>query len=315
MKEGIVWDAVVAEHGATRVAVGMVSVRALLDAFPMGPNECPSAYQERVDAREVRHLIRRWQRSEDFFAPTIELTLAALTSAVGSSALQKVALTPSTVAIGTSLVEALRRAAATNRAVEFWQVPVCARSKAGARTGSPSASTVTVWTDHTVDRLAVLAGMVTREQTALARRSRYLFTYSAWLGAHRELAPSLARLPANTAADVALAWWTAVAEQVPQWHAVQAGELASSSVRAEFVHCHAAMLQAIGMLGNALLAEPDSQWRERVRRLSTVDFSRENPAWSGNVVIGGKVSKHRQSVKIAFGKLLAICQRGLDADL
>ena len=307
MKNEPMWQAVVAQYGASTVAVGMVAVRDLLDALPLSPDACPSAYRERLDAKCVRLLARSCQKSPDFCPPPVELEIPGLQVNDPRADLQSLMLSPCVVVNGTSVIEALRRAAAETRRVEFMLVPVIARNRLAAASTSPVNARVAAWTDNTVAALPCLRGLVTREQTALARRSKHLFTYSAWLGAHRELAPALGQLAPQHAALVALTWWTAVAEQLPQWKAVQARELASSDVRAGFVHCHAAMLQAFGMLGNRLLILPEPDWRTAVSRLSAVDFSRDGPLWSGNVVIGGKVSKHRQSVRLAFQKLEAIC--------
>ena len=75
------------------------------------------------------------------------------------------------------------------------------------------------------------------------------------------------------------------------------------------------MLQALGMLGNKLLSESGELWPLAVARLGTVDFSRQNSLWAGNVVIGGKVSKHRQSVRLAFERLAVVCAVNLGGDL
>ena len=156
--------------------------------------------------------------------------------------------------------------------------------------------------DHRNDkaRLAKLVVMkseffrdiVEMEKSSLAKRSRKLFTLSAFYNACADLVAGLAT--GNLSDDAALArdYWEAVADHIPSWTRVMKGEMASSEVREGFIHSHGIALQALGQAGNTLLHTHPDDWRKHLRKLQTLDWSRSNAAlWEGRALVGGRVIK------------------------
>ena len=156
--------------------------------------------------------------------------------------------------------------------------------------------------DHRNDkaRLAKLVVMkseffrdiVEMEKSSLAKRSRKLFTLSAFYNACADLVAGLAT--GNLSDDAALArdYWEAVADHIPSWTRVMKGEMASSEVREGFIHSHGIALQALGQAGNTLLHTHPDDWRKHLHKLQTLDWSRSNAAlWEGRALVGGRVIK------------------------
>ncbi|MHB8712508.1 MAG: DNA sulfur modification protein DndB [Trichloromonadaceae bacterium] len=134
--------------------------------------------------------------------------------------------------------------------------------------------------------------IVDMEKSSLAKRSRKLFTLSAFYNACADLVQGLATGDLVRDADLARGFWEAVAEHFPMWSQVRDGRLPSSEVREGFIHSHGIALQALGKAGNTLLTTHPKDWRKRLAALQKIDWSRNNAKlWEGRALIGGKVSK------------------------
>jgi DNA sulfur modification protein DndB len=141
--------------------------------------------------------------------------------------------------------------------------------------------------------------IVEMEKSSLARRSRKLFTLSAFHNACADLVNGMATGNLMEDADLARTYWEAVAEQFPAWKQVQEGRLPASEVREGYIHSHGIALQALGKAGNALLKNNAEDWRERLVELGEIDWSRNNAkVWEGRALIGGKVSKVTTNVTL-----------------
>lgn len=141
--------------------------------------------------------------------------------------------------------------------------------------------------------------IVEMEKSSLARRSRKLFTLSAFHNACADLVNGMATGNLVEDADLARTYWEAVAEQFPAWKQVQEGRLPASEVREGYIHSHGIALQALGKAGNALLKNNSKDWRERLVELGEIDWSRNNAkVWEGRALIGGKVSKVTTNVTL-----------------
>jgi len=80
---------------------------------------------------------------------------------------------------------------------------------------------------------------------------------------------------------------------------VRERKITAGEVRQEYIHSHGIVLQAIGKAGNALLRATDNQWRQRLRHLRKMDWSRTNAKlWEGRAMIGGRVQKAEQNVTL-----------------
>lgn len=156
--------------------------------------------------------------------------------------------------------------------------------------------------DHRNDkaRLAKLVVMksdffrdiVDMEKSSLAKRSRKLFTLSAFHNACADLVEGIATGDLNDDANLARGFWEEAAKHFPAWGQVRENRLPASEVREGYIHSHGIALQAIGKAGNALLRKHPKDWQKQLGALATIDWSRNNAkVWEGRALIGGKVSK------------------------
>jgi DNA sulfur modification protein DndB len=139
--------------------------------------------------------------------------------------------------------------------------------------------------------------IVEMEKSSLAKRSRKLFTLSAFYNACADLVNGLAT--GDLADDAALAreYWEAVADHFPSWEQVREGRMPSSEIREGFIHSHGIALQALGKAGNALLKERKKDWKKRLAALEKIDWSRKNSkVWEGRAMNLGVVQKKSSNI-------------------
>ncbi len=141
-------------------------------------------------------------------------------------------------------------------------------------------------------------GLTETEKTTISNRSIKLFTLSSIYQGTRALL-NKAKKARITHQEEALAieFWTEVGKCIPEWQLAQARKVTAAELRREFIHAHGLALHALGIAGNALLAAEPKRWKERLKALSKVDWSRSNTKlWEGRALVGGRVSKAHNNV-------------------
>jgi DNA sulfur modification protein DndB len=139
--------------------------------------------------------------------------------------------------------------------------------------------------------------IVDMEHSSLATRSRRLFTLSAFYNACADLIDGLATGNLSEDAELARGYWETLAEIIPQWAGVIAGDLTAGEVRQDYLHSHGIALQALGKAGNALLKTHPADWRSRLSAVNRIDWSRRNTAtWEGRATNSGRVVKGTNNV-------------------
>ena len=151
------------------------------------------------------------------------------------------------------------------------------------------------------------------QKTSLARRSKKLFTYSNIVGANTELMKGAATTK-DIAEDLAVcgAFWEAVASNFPEWKYVAEDTMTASDVRDTSIAPSGVVMHAIGRVGNELLIRHRSNWKDYVSKLSSINWSRNNPEWEGRVLIQDKISKSHTSILLASALIKQ--KIGLEAD-
>jgi DNA sulfur modification protein DndB len=146
-------------------------------------------------------------------------------------------------------------------------------------------------------RCPAFRDMVETERSTLSVRSRKLFTLSAIYTATGALFGHMDSEPVDNRVTKGVAFWDEVAKQFPEWQLVRERKTTAGDVRRDFIHSHGIALQAISRAGNILLRTSENNWKPRLKRLKTIDWSRTNAKlWEGRAMIGGRVSKSSQNV-------------------
>ncbi len=151
----------------------------------------------------------------------------------------------------------------------------------------------------------VFRGMVEMEKTSLSARSRKLFTLSAIHSANRALFRELSFTDRdeNEAYEISKSFWGEVDRRISAWSKVRNGDVSASEVRQDYIHSHGVTLQALGLVGNALI-RLKSSFAAGLKRLEHVDWHRSNRKdWEGRAMYSGKLSKSVTNITLTAAQL------------
>lgn len=156
--------------------------------------------------------------------------------------------------------------------------------------------------------VGVFNGLTETEKTTISNRSIKLFTLSSIYQGTRALLNKQKLSPIDPEEEkLSIEYWNEVARYIPDWTLVQERKASAAEMRRDYIHSHGLALHALGRLGSALVAAEPKKWKERLRRLSKVDWSRLNAAvWEGRATIGGRVSKAHNSVLLTTAALKTV---------
>jgi len=139
------------------------------------------------------------------------------------------------------------------------------------------------------------------EKSAISNRSVKLFTLSSIKHASRALLRKGAKDGfSEVERMVAKEYWDVVSDQIPDWQRARTKEVATAELRQEYVHAHGVTLQALALAGAELLSQHPKQWKNNLRRLRNIDWSRSNTdVWEGRAMVHGRISKAATNVHLA----------------
>ncbi|MBI3102176.1 MAG: DNA sulfur modification protein DndB [Burkholderiales bacterium] len=161
----------------------------------------------------------------------------------------------------------------------------------------------------------VFKNLIETERSSLSPRSRKLFTLSAINFATTELLVDKEFEDFGVASKKCLEFWESVGEQIPEWNYVRQSKITSGEVRRDFIHSHAIVLQALGRAGRALYQLPTEERLKRIKRLDSVDWSRQNAAtWEGRAMVGGAMAKSGQNITLTCNEIKRVLGLQLTAE-
>jgi len=151
------------------------------------------------------------------------------------------------------------------------------------------------------------SGLIEMERSSLSERSRKLFTLSAIATACTSLLERLETTNFEDAHKKCEEYWDAVAEQFDDWQNVRDLRILSAEVRRDKIHSHAIILQCLGVIGSQLISQYPKNWKERLPKLKTIDWSRNNyKVWEGRAMIGGRVQKTTGSITLTTSYIKSV---------
>lgn len=145
-------------------------------------------------------------------------------------------------------------------------------------------------TRRVVNRVPVFKALTELEKGSISGRPNRLFTLH---GLHRATCRLVAGMATGTSfEDTAVDFWAAVVAQIREWKLAADGRANCADLRRDFVHAHGVALEALGIAGGTLFESTRERWHSAVKKLCTVDWSREaTDIWDGIALVEGRVSK------------------------
>jgi DNA sulfur modification protein DndB len=136
------------------------------------------------------------------------------------------------------------------------------------------------------------------DSSSISHRSIKLFTLSS---IHQATAELIGKTKSGVIGledkEAAVEFWKAVIASMPDWQRVGTRLVSAYELRRDYIHAHGLAVQAIAAAGAQLLKSHPKDWRKRLSKLQTIDWSRSNRTlWDNRALVAGKVSKSRNNV-------------------
>lgn len=148
------------------------------------------------------------------------------------------------------------------------------------------------------------SGVVEMERSTLSPRASRLFTLSSIYNATSALLSNIESKSFDEKLKMAISFWDEVAKHIREWQLVKMRKITSGDVRRDFIHSHAVVVQSIGYVGNSLFKNGLNNWKVKIKKLKSIDWSRSNSKqWEGRAMIGGKVSKSHHNVTLTINAI------------
>lgn len=149
-----------------------------------------------------------------------------------------------------------------------------------------------------VESVPAFNGLTEMERSTISNRSIKLFTLSGIHNATHSLLSGVELEDDEARVNLAAEFWTCIANQIPDWTLARERKVSAADLRQEFIHSHTLALAALARVGNALIASDTKAWKGKLKKLSTMDWSRSNRQWEGRAMNAGRLSKRNVNVTL-----------------
>ncbi len=148
-------------------------------------------------------------------------------------------------------------------------------------------------------------GITEMERSSLSNRSTKLFTLSSIKTANRALLKKRKKdIISADEREFAVAFWSAIYRVMPAWRLANEHNISPGELRRDFVHAHGVALAAIATAGSDLVSIYPKQWRNRLKRLADLDWSRSNKdLWEGRAMQHGRINKAKTNIRLTANVL------------
>lgn len=155
-------------------------------------------------------------------------------------------------------------------------------------------------TKKIADQVPVFIDRIELEKSSLSNRSLKLFTLSSLYQATKYLlglGQKVSQISDKKEALV-IQYWTEVSKHMLNWKLVQEGKATACDLRKNNVDVHGIVLQALGIMGRALIQQHSEDWQTRLIELEKIDWSRSNKFWEGCILNSGRITASTKNVAL-----------------
>ena len=166
-----------------------------------------------------------------------------------------------------------------------------------------------------VGSIEIFEGRVELEKTTISNRSVNAFTLNGIADASlRLIGLRKSRKPSNEEKKLIQEFWETVSKNIPEWQLMIQGKINSSELRKNFVHSNTNCLNAMGIAGQIIIEQNPDSWKDILKNLKKVDWSRESKNWEKRLILNGQMQKHAAGIDLAANVILQKCGISLSED-
>ena len=163
--------------------------------------------------------------------------------------------------------------------------------------------------------IEIFQGRVELEKTSISNRSTKVFTLNGISDATmRMFGFAKGRKLSNEDKQLVKEFWETVSQNIAEWQLLLHDKVLPSELRQNFVNTNTNLLNALGIAGRIVIAEYPEKWKEKLRGLKNIDWSRNNPEWESRLLINGQMHKHARGIDLAANVILQKCGVTLSED-
>ena len=166
-----------------------------------------------------------------------------------------------------------------------------------------------------VNTIEIFQGRVELEKTAISNRSKTFFTLSGISDSTMTLLGiNKGRKVTEDEVKFIKDFWNEVSRNIPEWQLLIQGKVTAAELRKNYVNAHTNLLNALGIVGNILINEYPKNWKEKIRGLQKIDWTRNNIEWEGRLLQKGRMLKNKLGINLAVNTILENCGIKLSQD-
>jgi len=152
---------------------------------------------------------------------------------------------------------------------------------------------ISIATMFALDKVPVFKDLTEKVDTSLKAKSTKIFTLAALYDANSELLKGQEEDDVEGNTMRLVEYWSQVAANMQDWTKVLSGHKLATDLRAESISAHSTVLRALGGLGTELMKHEN--WKERLKGLADIDWSKTNPEWQDVCIVANSVVSNRQA--------------------
>ena len=166
-----------------------------------------------------------------------------------------------------------------------------------------------------VGSVDVFEGRVELEKTTISNRSTNAFTLNGIADASlRLIGLRKSRKPTEDEKTLIKEYWEIVSKNIPEWQLLIQGKINASELRKNFVHTNTNCLNAIGIAGQIIIEQNPDSWKDVLKNLKKIDWSRASSDWERRLILNGQMQKHAAGIDLAANVILQKCGISLSED-
>ena len=144
------------------------------------------------------------------------------------------------------------------------------------------------------------------EKTSISNRSTKFFTLNGVQIATKHLLGK-DKNPTDTEKTLAIDFWNEIGKNIPEWGLLIEKKVTPADLRKDYVHANTNMLESIAITGHELMKKFPYNWKQKLKGLQDIDWSRTNPEWDNKILIRGKMTKTIRGMNEAAKILVKRC--------